>query len=74
MLPISISAAKQKFQDNLNKRWRKIWAESPRKEIFARIDAEFPFNRFCKELFKLSRNQANSFFAVSQPVSSQKPL
>jgi hypothetical protein len=45
-LPISVSAAKQKFQANLNRRWLKLWAD-------------FPFNKFRKKLFKLSRNQSS---------------
>jgi hypothetical protein len=58
-LPVSISAAKQKFQATLNKRWAKIWSESPRQERFARLDPDFPFNTFRKRLFKLSRNQSS---------------
>ena len=45
-LPVSISAAKQKFQANLNRRWLKIWDKSARKEKFSRIDPDFPFNKF----------------------------
>jgi hypothetical protein len=58
-LPVSISAAKQKFQLTLNRRWEKIWNDSPRKERFSRIDPDFPFNKFRKKLFKLSRNQSS---------------
>jgi ribonuclease HI len=58
-LPTSVSAAKQKYQANLNKRWVKTWADSPRKERFTRIDPDFPFNKFRKRLFKLSRNQSS---------------
>ena len=58
-LPVSVSAAKQRFQANLNRRWAKIWTESPRKERFSRIDPDFPFNKFRKKLFKLSRNQSS---------------
>jgi hypothetical protein len=56
-LPISVSAAKQKFQANLNRRWLKLWEDSPRKDRFSQID--FPFNKFRKKLFKLSRNQSS---------------
>jgi hypothetical protein len=58
-IPVSVLAAKQKFQVNLNRRWVKMWEASPRKERFARIDPEFPFNKFRKKLFKLSRNQSS---------------
>jgi hypothetical protein len=58
-IPVSVSAAKQKFQANLNRRWVKSWADSPRKERFSRIDPDFPFNKFRKKLFKLSRNQSS---------------
>jgi hypothetical protein len=58
-LPVSISAAKQDFQAQLNQRWMKIWEESPRKDRFSTIDPNFPFNKFCKTLFKLSRQQSS---------------
>jgi len=58
-LPVSVSAAKQKFQAILNRSWLKLWADSPRKDRFSRIDPDFPFNKFRKKLFKLSRNQTS---------------
>jgi ribonuclease HI len=58
-LPVSISAAKQEFQAQVNRRWAKIWDESPRKGRFSRIDPDFPFNTFRKKLFKLTRNQSS---------------
>jgi hypothetical protein len=39
--------------------WTKIWSNSPRKERFALIDPDFPFNNFRKRLFTLARNQAS---------------
>jgi ribonuclease HI/endonuclease/exonuclease/phosphatase family metal-dependent hydrolase len=63
-LPVSVSAAKQKFQANLNRSWSKIWSDSPRKEKFSRIDPDFPFNKFRKILFKLSRNQASTIMQL----------
>jgi hypothetical protein len=58
-LPISISAAKEKFQVHLNRRWAKVWTNSPRKDKFAQIDPDFPFNKFRKKLFKLTRSQSS---------------
>jgi ribonuclease HI len=58
-LPVSISATKQDFQVKLNRKWMKIWTESPRKDRFSRMDPEFPFNKFRKKLFKLTRNQSS---------------
>ena len=58
-LPISVSAAKQELQAQLNRRWMKVWAESPRKARFSTIDPNFPFNKFRKKLFKLSRQQSS---------------
>ena len=58
-LPISVSATKQEFQANLNRRWLKIWTESPRKGRFSRIDPNFPFIKFRKKLFSLSRKQSS---------------
>ena len=58
-LPVSISAVKQDFQAQLNRRWMKIWEESPRKDRFSTIDPNFPFNKFRKRLFKLSRQQSS---------------
>ena len=58
-LPVSVSAAKQEFQAQLNRKWVNMWADSPRKNRFARIDPDFPFNNFRKKLFKLPRNQSS---------------
>ena len=58
-LPVSISAVKQEFQAQLNRKWAKMWSETPRKDKFSRIDPNFPFNQFRKKLFKLTRNQAS---------------
>ena len=58
-MPVSVSAAKQEFQAQLNRKWVRMWSDSPRKARFSRIDPEFPFNKFQKKLFKLTRSQAN---------------
>ena len=58
-LPVSVSAAKQEFQARLNRKWVRMWSDSPRKVRFSRIDPEFPFNKFRKMLFKLTRSQAS---------------
>ena len=58
-IPVSISAAKQEFQARLNRKWARIWSESPRKDRFSRIDPDFPFNKFRKRLFMLTRNQSS---------------
>ena len=58
-LPVSVSAAKQEFQARLNRRWIRMWSVSPRKDRFSRIDPDFPFNKFRKRLFKLTRNQSS---------------
>ena len=58
-LPISVSPTKQEFQAKLNQSWMKIWKESPRKDRFSRINSNFPFIKFRKKLFSLSRKQAS---------------
>ena len=58
-IPVSISATKQEFQTRLNRKWARIWDESPRKDRFSRIDPDFPFNKFRKRLFMLTRNQSS---------------
>ena len=58
-MPVSVSAAKQEFQAQLNRKWVRMWSDSPRKARFSRIDPEFPFNKFRKKLFKLTRSQAS---------------
>ena len=58
-IPVSISATKQEFQARLNRKWVRIWSESPRKDRFSRIDPDFPFNKFRKRLFMLTRNQSS---------------
>jgi ribonuclease HI len=58
-LPVSASAAKQHFHAKLNSLWSQIWLDSPRKDKFSRIDPDFPFNKFRKRLFNLTRKQSS---------------
>ena len=58
-LPASASATKQNYHAKLNKLWIKSWLSSPRKDRFSQIDADFPFNRFRKKLFTLTRKQTS---------------
>jgi ribonuclease HI/endonuclease/exonuclease/phosphatase family metal-dependent hydrolase len=58
-LPVSASAIKQEFSAKLNRLWSKVWDESPRKDRFLRLDPDFPFVRFRKRLFQLTRKQAS---------------
>ena len=58
-LPVSASAVKQDFVSKLKVLWQKVWDDSPRKDRFSRVDADFPFNKFRKSLFKLTRKQAS---------------
>jgi ribonuclease HI/endonuclease/exonuclease/phosphatase family metal-dependent hydrolase len=58
-LPISASAAKQEFNAELNRKWQTMWTNSPRKNRFAQLDPEFPFNKFRKRSYKLTRKQAS---------------
>ena len=63
-LPVSTSATKQEFSDRLKRLWKRIWAESPRKERFSLIDPDFPFNKFRKKLFDLTRKQASTIMQL----------
>jgi hypothetical protein len=58
-LPVSASAVKQDFATKLNILWQKVWDNSPRKDRFSRVDSDFPFSKFRKNLFKLTRKQAS---------------
>ena len=42
----------------------KAWTESPRRVRFSQIDTNFPFNRFCTNLFKLTRQQASLIMQI----------
>ena len=63
-LPISASATKQEFSARLNRLWKRIWADSPRKDRFSLIDSAFPFNRFRKKLFVMTRQQASTIMQL----------
>jgi ribonuclease HI/endonuclease/exonuclease/phosphatase family metal-dependent hydrolase len=63
-LPISASATKQGFSARLNRLWTKIWTNSPRKDRFSRIDPDFPFNKFRKLLFNMTRKQASTIMQL----------
>jgi ribonuclease HI len=58
-LPTSASALKQEYNTELNRKWLTIWDDSPRKNRFSQIDPEFPFNKFRKRLFNLTRKQTS---------------
>ncbi|ETW81323.1 hypothetical protein HETIRDRAFT_45025, partial [Heterobasidion irregulare TC 32-1] len=47
-LPFSRSAARQRFNDGLKKRWKKLMEQSPRWQKLQRIDPTAPSNRFRK--------------------------
>lgn len=53
-LPASASAVKQEFSAKLNRLWQKVWDNSPRKERFSRINADFPFGKFRKSFFQVN--------------------
>ena len=63
-LPASTSATKQEFHENIKQLWQKTWTESPRRVRFSQIDANFPFNRFRTNLFKLTRQQASLIMQI----------
>ena len=63
-IPISASATKQEFSARLARLWTRMWDDSPRKDRFSRIDSDFPFNKFRKRLFAMSRKQASIIMQV----------
>jgi ribonuclease HI len=63
-LPVSASATKQEYHKTLKEMWQTIWEESPRRLSFSQIDPNFPFNRFRKLLFTLSRKQASTIMQI----------
>ena len=58
-LPRSVAAVKQKYHDDLKKRWNSMWLGSPRQPKLSRIDPNFTYSRYTKIQSDLSRHQAS---------------
>ena len=63
-LPTSALATKQNYHAKLNRLWATLWSNSPRKDRFSQIDADFPFNGFHKKLFMLMRKQTSLIMQI----------
>jgi ribonuclease HI len=58
-LPVSASATKQAYHEKLKKKWEGIWETSDRSRKLDEIDDNFPFHRFRKRTYQLSRHQSS---------------
>jgi hypothetical protein len=63
-LPASASATKQEYNAELNRRWLTVWTNSPRKNRFSQIDPNFPFKKFRKKSYNLTRKQTSLIMQV----------
>ena len=63
-LPVSTSATKQEFHQSLKKRWTKIWEASERSQRPVLADDTFPFNKFRRSTYQLTRNQASTIIQI----------
>ena len=63
-LPASASATKQEFHQSLKKRWTKIWEASERSQRPVLADDTFPFNKFRRSTYQLTRNQASTIIQI----------
>ena len=70
-LPRSAAAEKQAYHAELKEMWCEDWEKSIRKERMDRIDAEFPFNKYCKMRDGLTRAQGS---LLTQIRSGHIPL
>jgi hypothetical protein len=58
-LPVSASAIKQEYHEELKTKWEKRWVDSTRSRRMESIDEDFPFNKFRKRTHALSRSQTS---------------
>ncbi|CAA7270497.1 unnamed protein product [Cyclocybe aegerita] len=70
-LPISATAEKRAYHEELKTMWLNDWDNSPRKAKFDNIDPAFPFHRFHKLQDSLNRPQAS---ILTQLRTSHIPL
>lgn len=70
-LPVSASATKQKYMASLKHQWSAAWNASPRKARIAQFGGEFPYSKFRKQVFMLSRKQSST---ILQLRSAHFPL
>ena len=63
-LPMSASALKQDYMQELKSTWADMWETSPRKQRVDRFGDEFPFTALLKRLSSLTRSQSSQILQI----------